>query len=273
MSEEIRGWIGDVVGGDRRDVHRQPSTPRSGTSRRCSRPCKDLSGAEVTADELREEVDLNSTEDLVEYLVAAAQVEYDEKEQELGSELMRELERYVTLQVVDTRWREHLENMDYLREGVHLRAFAQKDPLVEYRGEGHKMFEELGLRSARRSSARSSTRSSRLRTPTRSPSNSRRRSTAAGSRTSTSRSRAPARSPARQRAAVRSRRRARWRRRRPSPRSRSCARTSRRSAATTRAGAARARSTRSVTVSDRESGSRCAAAMMIRGHRGLRRRL
>jgi preprotein translocase subunit SecA len=50
----------------------------------------------------------------------------------------------VILQVVDTRWREHLENMDYLREGVHLRAMAQKDPLVEYRGEGHQMFEELG---------------------------------------------------------------------------------------------------------------------------------
>ena len=58
---------------------------------------------------------------------------------------MRDVERYVVLQVVDTRWREHLENMDYLREGVHLRAFAQKDPLVEYRAEGHKMFEELGL--------------------------------------------------------------------------------------------------------------------------------
>ena len=48
------------------------------------------------------------------------------------------------LQTVDQRWREHLEAMDYLREGVHLRAFAQKDPLVEYRGEGHAMFEELG---------------------------------------------------------------------------------------------------------------------------------
>jgi preprotein translocase subunit SecA len=58
--------------------------------------------------------------------------------------LMRWLERYVILQVVDSRWREHLENMDYLREGVHLRAMAQKDPLVEYRGEGHQMFEELG---------------------------------------------------------------------------------------------------------------------------------
>jgi preprotein translocase subunit SecA len=49
------------------------------------------------------------------------------------------------LHVVDTRWREHLESMDYLREGVHLRAMAQKDPLVEYRHEGHLMFQELGL--------------------------------------------------------------------------------------------------------------------------------
>ncbi len=57
---------------------------------------------------------------------------------------MRELERFVILQVVDTRWREHLENMDYMREGVHLRAMAQKDPLVEYTAEGHAMFEELG---------------------------------------------------------------------------------------------------------------------------------
>ena len=57
--------------------------------------------------------------------------------------LMRELERFIILQVVDQRWREHLENMDYLREGIHLRAMAQKDPLVEYRAEGHAMFEEL----------------------------------------------------------------------------------------------------------------------------------
>ena len=63
----------------------------------------------------------------------------------MGRRDRREVERYVILQVVDARWREHLENMDYLREGVHLRAMAQKDPLVEYRAEGHSMFEELGL--------------------------------------------------------------------------------------------------------------------------------
>ena len=58
--------------------------------------------------------------------------------------IMRELERFVILQIVDVRWREHLESMDYMREGIHLRSFAQKDPLVEYRHEGHIMFEELG---------------------------------------------------------------------------------------------------------------------------------
>ena len=56
---------------------------------------------------------------------------------------MRQVERYLVLQTVDTRWRGHLESMDYLREGIHLRGLAQKDPLVEYRGEGHTMFEEL----------------------------------------------------------------------------------------------------------------------------------
>ena len=57
--------------------------------------------------------------------------------------LMRDLERFIVLQVVDVRWREHLENMDYMREGIHLRGMAQKDPLVEYRNEGHVLFLEL----------------------------------------------------------------------------------------------------------------------------------
>jgi preprotein translocase subunit SecA len=56
---------------------------------------------------------------------------------------MREIERYVILQVVDSRWRAHLDSMDYLRDGIHLRAMAQKDPLVEYRAEGHAMFDDL----------------------------------------------------------------------------------------------------------------------------------
>ena len=68
---------------------------------------------------------------------------YDEREQKLGEELMRYLERSILLQVIDNRWREHLYDMDYLREGIHLRGFAQIDPLVAYKNEGFVMFEEL----------------------------------------------------------------------------------------------------------------------------------
>ena len=68
---------------------------------------------------------------------------YDEREQQLGEELMRHLERSILLQVIDNRWREHLFDMDYLREGIHLRGFAQIDPLVAYKNEGYTMFEEL----------------------------------------------------------------------------------------------------------------------------------
>jgi preprotein translocase subunit SecA len=68
---------------------------------------------------------------------------YDEREQQLGDELMRHLERSILLQVIDNRWREHLYDMDYLREGIHLRGFAQIDPLVAYKNEGFGMFEEL----------------------------------------------------------------------------------------------------------------------------------
>jgi preprotein translocase subunit SecA len=97
----------------------------------------------ITVEELREDVGSLTRETLIEDFTEEARERYAAKEEELGPELMRELERFIILQVVDTRWREHLENMDYLREGVHLRAMAQKDPLVEYTGEGHVMFEEL----------------------------------------------------------------------------------------------------------------------------------
>ena len=109
---------------------------------------KDLYATEITVEELREEVGTDR-DSLVEEFADDALDEYTAKEEsfgenpEAGQPLMRELERFVILQVVDTRWREHLENMDYLREGVHLRAMAQKDPLVEYTSEGHAMFEEL----------------------------------------------------------------------------------------------------------------------------------
>ncbi len=82
-------------------------------------------------------------EAVVERLRADVVDAYDEREQELGDELMRALERFMLLQIIDNRWREHLHDMDYLREGIHLRGFAQIDPLVAYKNEGFEMFTEL----------------------------------------------------------------------------------------------------------------------------------
>ena len=68
---------------------------------------------------------------------------YDEREEELGEELMRALERYLLLQIIDQRWREHLYDMDYLREGIHLRGFAQIEPIVAYKNEAFTLFQDL----------------------------------------------------------------------------------------------------------------------------------
>ena len=81
-----------------------------------------------------------TAEFLVDHLTADAHAAYDKREAELGAEIMRELERRVVLSVLDRKWREHLYEMDYLREGIGLRAMAQRDPLVEYQREGYDMF-------------------------------------------------------------------------------------------------------------------------------------
>jgi preprotein translocase subunit SecA len=80
---------------------------------------------------------------LLDDLKADAQKAYDAREAEVGSEVMRELERQVMLSVLDRKWREHLYEMDYLREGIGLRAYSQRDPLVEYQREGFDMFNAM----------------------------------------------------------------------------------------------------------------------------------
>jgi preprotein translocase subunit SecA len=80
---------------------------------------------------------------LAELITSDAQAAYDRREEQYGAEVMREVERRVVLSVLDRRWREHLYEMDYLREGVGLRAMAQRDPLVEYQREGYDMFNAM----------------------------------------------------------------------------------------------------------------------------------
>jgi preprotein translocase subunit SecA len=80
---------------------------------------------------------------VTETVRADAQAAYDRREEELTPEVMRELERRVVLSVLDRKWREHLYEMDYLREGIGLRAMAQRDPLIEYQREGFDMFSTM----------------------------------------------------------------------------------------------------------------------------------
>ncbi len=80
---------------------------------------------------------------LTERLQEEALTQYELREQQLGEELMRGLERFLMLQIIDQRWREHLYDMDYLREGIHLRGFAQIEPLVAYKNEAFELFRDL----------------------------------------------------------------------------------------------------------------------------------
>jgi preprotein translocase subunit SecA len=143
MSGEVKAWIDEVIARTV-DQFTQEEYAEEWDLEALCKAMEALYGTDITPDELREEnVDVGSRDALIGEFQEDGALEYEEKEKELGDELIRELERFVILQVVDQRWREHLDAMDYLREGIHLRGMAQKDPLVEYRNEGHGMFQEL----------------------------------------------------------------------------------------------------------------------------------
>jgi preprotein translocase subunit SecA len=105
---------------------------------------KQLYPVGITVDELIEEAGGERSSVDAEFLrirmVEDAHAAYANRESELGAEALRQLERMVLLQVIDRKWREHLYEMDYLKEGISLRAYAQRDPLVEYQREGYAMF-------------------------------------------------------------------------------------------------------------------------------------
>jgi preprotein translocase subunit SecA len=95
----------------------------------------------LTIDEVIAELGMNmESSDLLREVQSDATVAYERREKELSPAVMRELERRVVLSVIDRRWRDHLYEMDYLKDGIGLRAMAQRDPLVEYQREGFAMF-------------------------------------------------------------------------------------------------------------------------------------
>jgi preprotein translocase subunit SecA len=90
-----------------------------------------------------EVVGATSTDELYDLLMTEAVAHYHQREEELGADQMREIERQVMLRVIDARWRDHLKEMDYLQDGIGLRAMGQKDPLTEWQREGFEMFGQL----------------------------------------------------------------------------------------------------------------------------------
>jgi preprotein translocase subunit SecA len=92
-----------------------------------------------------EDLSAKSFDEIKEVLDEACEAAYGAKAQELGVENIKEIERQVMLHVIDSKWIEHLHNMDALRDGIHLRGYGQKDPLMEYKKEAFDMFEQLLL--------------------------------------------------------------------------------------------------------------------------------
>lgn len=84
-----------------------------------------------------------SREEIKEELISLLKKAYEKKEEEIGSDTLRELEKVVMLKVVDQKWMDHIDAMDQLRQGIGLRAYGQRDPLIEYKIEGFEMFQEM----------------------------------------------------------------------------------------------------------------------------------
>lgn len=91
----------------------------------------------------KEELEAMSRDELRAYLLDIANTNYNKREEQFGANVMRELERIVMLKILDNKWMEHLDHMDMLREGIGLRSYGQRNPLVEYKIEGHDMFQQM----------------------------------------------------------------------------------------------------------------------------------
>ncbi|MBR7552696.1 preprotein translocase subunit SecA [Allobacillus sp. GCM10007491] len=98
-----------------------------------------LNQDEVSVDDLKGK----EPEEIIEWVIGKTQEKYDAREEELTEDQMREFEKVILLRTVDSKWMDHIDQMDQLRQGIHLRAYGQNDPLQEYQMEGFSMFEEM----------------------------------------------------------------------------------------------------------------------------------
>ncbi|MDN5686681.1 MAG: preprotein translocase subunit SecA [Brachybacterium sp.] len=145
LDSHVERFIDEVIGGTV-DEHTKGRTPEDVDLEELWGALRPAYPVSITADELIEEVggkENLGADVLREEILADARVAYETRQEELGEEGLHQLQRRVLLSVMDRRWREHLYEMDYLKEGIGLRAMAQRDPLIEYEREGHLMFNDM----------------------------------------------------------------------------------------------------------------------------------
>lgn len=93
--------------------------------------------------DIEPDIDKKSKDEIKTYLIEKLKKAYEAKEQKIGSELMRDIEKFIFLHVIDTKWKDHLLGIDHIKEGIGLRGYAQRDPLVEYKKEAFQLFEDM----------------------------------------------------------------------------------------------------------------------------------
>ncbi|MFC7790102.1 preprotein translocase subunit SecA [Microbacterium sp. MAHUQ-60] len=146
IADRVRHFIEDAIGGVV-DDHTSEGHTESWDFDALWTELKTLYPVGVTIDEVVAEAGDRrggiSAEALKRELLSDALIAYEKREESLGEAATRELERRVVLQVLDRRWRDHLYEMDYLKDGIGLRAMAQRDPLIEYQREGYGMFQSM----------------------------------------------------------------------------------------------------------------------------------
>ncbi|WP_291377562.1 preprotein translocase subunit SecA [Demequina sp.] len=145
LRDEVRGFVDDVSGSAVRAAT-MAGAPDDWDLDALWTELRTIYPVSLTIDEVVEEAGgmRYLTQNFLEREITAdARVAYDAVEERIGPDIMRQVERQVLLQVIDLKWREHLYEMDYLKEGIGLRAMGQRDPLIEYQREAHQMFSAM----------------------------------------------------------------------------------------------------------------------------------
>jgi preprotein translocase subunit SecA len=140
IDEQVKGFVEDVVRSTVSSLVPGDVFPEEWDLDALYTALLEIYPVQITKEQAAEAAD---SAELEEMFVEDALAMYEAKETNVTPPVMRELERVVLLNITDTKWREHLYEMDYLQEGIHLRALAQKDPITEYRREAYDMFQDL----------------------------------------------------------------------------------------------------------------------------------